>query len=132
MSIREKHNNIIEKLIDFTVLSAIFYIVCQIIPTSIQENVILTSLVYAIVVVFSLHLCKNLVRSAFKSANSVIQLMLNYATGLLIGTCIMLIVGFILTSIEGLAIVAIIASIMAFFVLGTVSPLARPDKHISH
>ena len=131
MSIREKHNNIIEKLIDFIVLSAIFYLACQIIPAAIQENVILTSLIYAIVVVFSLHICKNLVNSAFKSANSVIQLMLNYATGLVIGTCIMLSIGFILTSMEGLAIVAIVASIMAFFVLGTVSPLARSDKQIT-
>ena len=92
----------------------------------------MTSMAYAIVVIISLQICQHLIQSAFKSTNSVIQLMLNYAAGLIIGTCVMLVIGFIAASMEGLAVVAILASIMAFFVLGTVSPLAKSNRHITH
>ncbi len=131
MSMDLKHNKIIGKFIDFVVLSAIFYLSCHIIPSTPQENIFLTSMMYAIVIVISLQFCKNLVSSVFKSANSVIRLMLDNATGLLVGTCVMLIIGFMVSSLDGLAIVATLASVMAFFVLGTVYPLAKSDKHIT-
>ena len=131
-SINKSQTKIIRKLVDFIILSGLFFLSCQIIPWSFQENILMTSMAYAIVVIISLQICQHLIQSAFKSTNSVIQLMLNYAAGLIIGTCVMLVIGFIAASMEGLAVVAILASIMAFFVLGTVSPLAKSNRHITH
>ena len=131
-SINESHTKVIGKLVDFIILSALFFLASQIIPWSFQENILMTSMIYAVVVIISLQICQHLIQSAFKSTNSVIQLMLNYAAGLIIGTCVMLVIGFIAASMEGLAVVAILASIMAFFVLGTVSPLAKSNRHITH
>ena len=130
-SIVKHHSKLIERIIDFIVLSTLFLLSCQIVPWSFDENIVLTSIIYAVVVIISIQLCNNLVQSVFKSKNSVIQLMLTYASGLLIGTCAMLAIGFNVSSMQGLSAVVILASIMAFFVLGTVSPLARFDRHIT-
>ena len=130
-SIVKHHSKLIERIIDFIVLSTLFFLSCQIVPWSFDENIVVTSIIYAVVVIISIQLCNNLVQSVFKSKNSVIQLMLTYASGLLIGTCAMLAIGFNVSSMQGLSAVVILASIMAFFVLGTVSPLARFDKHIT-
>ena len=131
MSINGKHNKMINRLVDLIVLSVIFYLSSHIIPSTLQTNILLNSLMYAIVIVVSLQFCKNLMSSTFKSANAVVQLMLNNATGLLVGTCIMFVIGFMVSSLDGLAIVAIPASIISFFVLGTVYPLAKSGKRIT-
>lgn len=132
MSITRKYNKIIEHLIEFVVLSTIFLLSCQIVPSAYQENTLLISVAYAIIVMLSVKLCHNWVISIYKSANSIIRLMLSYASGLLVGTCIMLVIGFIVFSMDRLAVVAILASFMAFFVLGTLSSLAQSGKHITH
>ena len=130
-SIVKRHSKLIARIIDFIVLSALFFLSCQIVPWSFDENIVVTSIIYAVVVIISIQLCHKLVQSVFKTKNSVVHLMLTYATGLLIGTCAMLAIGFNLSSMQGLSAVVILASIMAFFVLGTLSPLARFDKHIT-
>jgi hypothetical protein len=135
-SIVKHHSKLIERIIDFIVLSTLFFLSCQIVPWSFDENIVVTSIIYAVVVIISIQLCNKLVQSVFKSTNSVIGLMLTYATGLLIGTCAMLAIamlaiGFNLSSMQGLSAVVILASIMAFFVLGTVFPLARFDRHVT-
>lgn len=129
-SIFKHHSNLTERFINFIVLSTLFFISCKIVPWSFEENIAVASIIYAIVAIISIQLCRNLVQSIIKSKNSVIQLLLTYATGLVIGTCVMLAIGFNISSMQGLSVVVILTSIMAFFVLGTISPLARFNKHI--
>ncbi len=127
----KQYKVIAEIIVDFVVLGTVFYLSCQLIPSGSQGNIIVKSIAYASIVLISVGACKSLVSTAFNSFNPVIQLMLNNATGLLIGTCIMLTLEFILSAMAGVAIVAIIASITAFFVLGTLSPLSKLEHQIT-
>ncbi len=121
-------NTFIERIIEFIVVGSIFYITSHIIPTSSESNILIYSVVYSSIVFFSVCIGKHLVSVAITSSNPVICLMLRNATGLFIGTCIMLVLGIVISAIGDITMTVILASVITFFVLGTLSPLARPNS----
>ncbi len=121
-------NTFIERIIEFIVVASIFYITSHIMPTSSESNILIYSVVYSSIVFFSVCVGKHLVSVVVTSNNPVICLMLWNAIGLFIGTCIMLVLGIVVSAIGDITMTVILASIIAFFVLGTLSPLAMPNR----
>jgi hypothetical protein len=125
-----KKLNIDSKILDFLVLGITFYVTCSILSIHADNQILLLTVVYPSVILVSVKIGKYMLSPVFSSLNTVVKLMLDNAAGLFIGTIIMLILGFIIPSFSNFSVVIIIASVMAFFVLGTLSPLIRPDKRV--
>ena len=124
-----RNSKIIARSVDFIVLGLTFYFTCSILSIHAGSNILLLTVVYSGVILLSVRLGKHLLSRVFSPLSTVLKLMLNNAAGLLIGVCIMLILGFIIPGFSEFSVAIIIASIMAFFILGTLSPLIRFDKH---
>ena len=122
-------NTIIEKIIEFIIVGSIFYLSSHIIPTGSENNIFIFSIIYSSVVFFSVCVSKYLVSVTFTPANPVMRLMLRNAAGLFIGTCIMIFLGIVVSAMSEITMTVILASIIAFFVLGTLSPLAVANRH---
>ena len=123
-----RNSKIDPRVIDFVVLGITFYVTCSILSVHAGSDVFLLTVVYPGVILVSVSIGKHLFSSVFSSLNTVLKLMLNNAAGLLIGAIIMLMLGFIIPGFGKFSVAIITASILAFFVLGTLSPLIRFDK----
>ena len=121
--------NIVARVIDFIVLGLTFYLTCSILSIHAGSDIFLLTVVYSGVILVSVRIGKHLLSPVFSSLSTALKLMLNNAAGLLIGVCTMLILGFIIPGFSEFSVAIIIASVMAFFILGTLSPLVRYDKH---
>jgi len=121
--------NIVARVIDFIVLGLTFYLTCSILSIHAGSDIFLLTVVYSGVILLSVRIGKHLLSPVFSSLSTALKLMLNNAAGLLIGVCTMLILGFIIPGFSEFSVAIIIASVMAFFILGTLSPLVRYDKH---
>ena len=124
------NSKIDSRVIDFIVLGITFYVTCSTLLIHAGSEVLLLTIVYPSVILVSVKIGKYLLSPVFSSLNTVVKLMLDNAAGLFIGAIIMLILGFIIPGFSNFSVVIIIASVMAFFVLGTLSPLIRPDKRV--
>ncbi len=129
---QNKQNLIISRIIDFLVLGCTFYVSCLLLSVPLSGDTIFHTLLYAAVILISVRLGRYCLSAVLLSVNSVVKLMLCNATGLLVGSIVM----FVLSSsmvpgLNELAIVVVFASVMAFFVLGTISPLLKRNTYIS-
>ncbi len=84
---------------------------------------------YASIVLLTVVVGKRLLSSTLTSAGRVVKMIIINAMGLFIGAIIMLIFGYIFPELGGFTVAVMLASVMAFFVFGTLSPLLRPDRH---
>ena len=125
-----KKSNIDSRIIDFVVLGITFYVTCSILSVHADNQILLLTVVYPSVILVSVKIGKYMLSPVFSSLNTVVKLMLDNAAGLLIGAIIMLILGFMIPGFSQFTAAIIVASVMAFFVLGTLSPLLKPDKRV--
>jgi hypothetical protein len=66
--------------------------------------------------------------ASFPSAGRVVKTIIINATGLFFGAIIVLIFGYIFPELGEFTVAVLLASVMAFFVFGTLSPLLRSDR----
>ena len=131
MKIEEsKKSHIDSRIIDFGVLGITFYFTCSILSVQSDNQCLLLAVVYPSVILVSVKIGKYLFSPVFSSLNTIVKLMLDNAAGLLIGAIIMLILGFIIPGFDKFTAAIIVSSVMAFFVLGTLSPLIKSDKRV--
>ncbi len=128
---QNKQNLIISRVIDFLVLGCTFYISCMLLSVPLSGNTIFHTLIYATVILVSVRLGGYFLSAILLSASSVVKLMLCNAAGLLIGGIVMFVLGSMVPGLNGSAVVVVFASVMAFFVLGTISPLLKKNTYIS-
>ena len=124
-----KQNIIVSRTIDFVVLGCTFYASCLLLSIPVSTNTLMHTLLFSTVILVSVSLGRRFLSSAFDSVNSVVKLMLCNATGLFAGATIMLVVGSMIPEFGEIAIAVIFASVMAFFVLGTISPLLKKSAN---
>jgi len=122
-------DSIAVRIIDFIVLGSSFYLACFLLSIPVVSNLIIQTFMYAGIVLLSVTICKRILSSNFTSAGRVVKMIIINATGLFIGAIIMLIFGNLFTEFGGFTVAVVLASVMAFFVFGTLSPLLRPDRH---
>ena len=129
MKKEEFRNSILTaKIFDFIVLGLTFYATCSILSVHLGSDILLLAFGYSCVITLGNSIGKHLISPSISSLSTVLKLMLNNAAGLIIGGSIMLTLGFIVPGLSNFSVVIIIASVLAFFVLGTLSPLIIPDK----
>ena len=122
-------DTITEKTISFIILGCSFYLSCFLLSIQVESNLIIHTFLYACIVLLAVTLGKRLLSSAFTSAGRVVKMIIINATGLFIGAIIMLIFGYIFPEFDEFTVAVVLASFMAFFVFGTLSPLLRSDRH---
>ena len=122
-------DTITEKTINFIILGGSFYLSCFLLSIQVESNLIIQTFIYACVVLLAVTLGKRMLSSTFTSAGRVVKMIIINATGLIIGAIIMLIFGYIFPELGGFAVAVVLASVMAFFVFGTLSPLLKSGEH---
>ena len=122
-------DTITEKTINFIILGGSFYLSCFLLSIQVESNLIIQTFIYACVVLLAVTLGKRMLSSTFTSAGRVVKMIIINATGLIIGAIIMLIFGYIFPELGEFTVAVVFASVMAFFVFGTLSPLLKSGWH---
>jgi len=125
----DNSDTITEKTINFIILGGSFYLSCFLLSIQVESNLIFQTFIYACVVLLAVTLGKHMLSSTFTSAGRVVKMIIINATGLIIGAIIMLVFGYIFPELGEFAVAVVLASVMAFFVLGTLSPLLKSGEH---
>ncbi len=125
----DNSDTITEKIINFIILGCSFYLSCFLLSIQVERNLIIQTFIYACVVLLVVAIGKRILFANFSSAGRVVKTIIINATGLFIGVIIMLIFGYIFPELGEFTVAVLLASVMAFFVFGTLSPLLRSDRH---
>lgn len=123
---------LVARLIDFVVIGLTFFLSCSLLSINFENSLIMHVFMYTSVVLVSVRLGKRFLSRVFSSSNWVVTMILGNATGFLIGACAMVILQFFIPEVRVAVTAIFVASIMAFFVLGTVAPLLKLDRPFSH
>jgi len=122
-------DTITEKTIKFIILGCSFYLSCFLLSIQVERILIIHTFIYACIILLAVSIGKRMLSSTFTSAGRVVKTIIINATGLIIGVIIMLILGYIFPELGEFTVAVVLASVMAFFVFGTLSPLLRSDRH---
>jgi hypothetical protein len=114
-----------DRLVDFTVLGATFYVSCMLLSVELGSSFFFQTLAYSTILLVFVRLSKRTVARYNKSIGETIRQILGNATGVLVGTCVVLLLGKILSARGDIFVAVILSGVMAFFVLGTLCPLVH-------
>jgi uncharacterized protein YacL len=112
-------------LVDFVVLGATYYVSCMILSVELGGSLFFHMLAYSTILVTLVRLSKRAIANYYKSIGESTGKILGNAIGILVGTCIMLLIEKLLSNHNEIILAVILSSVMAFFVLGTLSSFAR-------
>ena len=115
----------LHRLVDFVVLVATFYASCMLLSVESGGNLFFHILAYSTILLVSVRLSKRAIALYYQSIGGSTRKILGNAIGILIGTCIMLLLEKLLSNHSDHFVVIALSGVMAFFVLGTLSPLYR-------
>jgi len=109
-------------VISFLLFASLFYAGVD------DEYLIRSILIYVIPVFICLRLCKRLFFVMPIHKSRVLCILLGNISGLAVCTILVLIIMQLLPSLEEKAIAIIASSVLAFFILGTISPLVKSSQ----
>lgn len=121
----------VANLVYFAVLGATFYISCAILAVQRQESLSLQTLIYASVIFVSIKVGRYGVAIITRSQSRIIYTVLVNAAGITIGVVMLLLLRLFVPELTVSVIALIVSSIIAFFVLGTISPFLLSDRRVS-
>jgi hypothetical protein len=107
-------------LINFVVLFVSFFIASSVLSFNLSPKLVIQAVSFVAIIMLSIQLAKLLLPNPFGVANAIIQTIINNANGLLIGIVIIFLINNLLFSTS--QIITIVASLISFFILGTLSP----------
>jgi hypothetical protein len=122
------HPKLFNRFIDFTVLALTFYLSCLLLSVEIDSGLWLQILAYSSIVLIFVSLCKRATVGHWKSLSALNRQILGNAAGILVGTCVMLVLDRLVTGSGEIVVALVFSSVMAFFVLGTLSPLFNKNS----
>lgn len=123
---REK---IVAGAFDVLVLGSSFYLSCVLLAIQADSNILMKTSLYAIIVFLSVTIGKWLLRPSLKFASETVRMMIIRAIGLLFGAIIMVLYGYITPELGEHVFAIVLASIMAFFIFGTLTPLLNTRRN---
>ncbi len=126
-----KQNFIVSRTIDFIVLGCTFYASCLLLSVPENSSTMFLTLVYSTVILISIRIGRHCLSSFFHSFNNIVELMLCNAAGLFAGAIVMLLLSSMIPNFGNVSLAVVFASVMAFFVLGTIAPFLQKVGHIS-
>ena len=124
-----KKNPVVLEALDFIVIGFSFFVASSMLPPASTSEILPQALVYSVVILLSIRLGRQLMPDTLTSRNIIIKMIVNNAAGLFFGAGFLVILGNLFSWSS--AITIIVASIIAFFMLGTLSPLLKPRNQLS-
>ena len=125
LDMRNSDPRIINKVIDFVVLVATFFVSCLLFSAVKDDTLFLQTLAYSLTLLICMRLSKRAIVSYKKSVGEATRQILGNGVGILIGTCIMLVLEKLLLANGEIFVAILFSSAMAFFILGTISPIVH-------
>lgn len=123
---------VLNRVVDYAVLGATFFVSSLLFSVASGSALIFQILAYSTILLVCVRLCKRAIVSYNKSIGEVSRQILGNGAGILIGTCIMLVLENLVSASDGIFAVVIFSSVMAFFILGTLSPIVHKTPIIHH
>jgi hypothetical protein len=134
MAVADNYNQkpqLLTYLINFIILGATFFSSCSIFAINSHGNLLLQSLIFAIVVLAGMKIGRQLVATTSLAGGRIQYTVLVNATGIVIGAISFFVMAYIVPNMEVSLIAIVVSSVIAFFILGTISPLFLFDRRMS-
>ena len=109
----------------FVVLGATLYVSCMLLSVELGGSLFFHLLAYSTILLVFVRLSKRAIASYNKSIGETTRQILGNATGILIGTCVVALLEKMLLTRGDIIVVSILSGVMAFFILGTLSPIVH-------
>lgn len=117
------------RLADLAVLSVSFLLFVGLMDIRLTTQVLFDLFVYVLVVFVCLRLARRLIFDNMHYTKRIFKILLGNVSGLVAGAVILLLAGQFIPFISQSFIIVILASVLAFFILGTLSPLIKSSNH---
>lgn len=117
------------RLIDLVALSLSFLLFVTLMDMHLTAHVLLDLVIYVSVVYTCLRFARRLIFINVHYSKRIFKVLLGNISGLILGAVLLLIADKFLPFISQSVIVVIFSSILAFFILGTLSPLIKSSNH---
>jgi len=111
-----------DRLVDFTVLGSVFYLCCVLLSVELEAGFFTQTMAYSALLLFFVSLSKKATAGYSASVGETICHILGNAIGIFVGTCVALSLAKIFSAPDEFFVAVILSGILAFFVLGTLSP----------
>ena len=116
---------VLNLVVDFVVLGVTFFVSCMLFSIEPGGTLFLQIIAYSTILLVCVRFCKRAIVSYNRSIGEVSRQILGNGTGILVGTCAVLLLEK-LFSVGGQIIAAVIfSSVMTFFIMGTLSPIVH-------
>ena len=123
---------VLNRVVDFVVLSVTFFLSTLLFSVTSGSTLLLQILAYSTILLVCVRLSKRAIVSYKRSIGEASRQILGNGAGILIGTCIMLVLEILVLASDGILVAVIFSSVMAFFILGTLSPILHKTPIIHH
>ena len=123
------------RITDLLVLTTSFLLFVGLMDIRISQQVIINLAFYVVVMFICLRFARRIIFAHINYSKRVFNVVLGNVAGLLLGSLLVLVVNRFVSVLSENTILVICASILAFFVLGTLAPLIKAsqrDKMIHH
>jgi hypothetical protein len=112
----------------FVVLGATLYVSCMLLSVELGGSLFFHLLAYSTILLALMRLSKRAIADYCKSIGEWTYQTLGNAIGILIGSCIMLLLEKLFSNHSNIVSVLIISGVISFFVLGTLCPLVHKSS----
>ena len=117
------------KVIDFIVLTVSFLVLALITDFTKPMQVFIDLSLYVFIMYFCLRICKHFVLNRVHTSGPIIASMFGNICGLIVGVLSVLTFNYFFPGLGESALVVIFSSILAFFILGTLSPMVKSSNN---
>jgi len=124
-SLQIRSSNFYSQILDLIVLTSSFLLLVMITDMGSIQQVAADLVLYVVVVFISLRTCKRLVFEFVPTSNRITAVLLGNVSGLILGALSVILLDQLLPGIGESALIVILSSILAFFMLGTLSPMIK-------
>ncbi len=128
-SLQIRSSSFCSRIIDLIALASSFLLLAMITDSGSITQLAADMVLYVVVVFISLRICKRLVFEYVRSSKRFITVLLGNVSGLILGALSVILLDQLLPGIRESALIVIFSSILAFFILGTLSPMVKSSYH---
>ncbi len=121
-------NTLYSRLIDLSALTVSFLLFSMVNSHLHPLNFMFQLLAYVGIVFVSLRLCKRFVFEVYHTSSRITRVLLGNMLGFVLGVALLLMLGQVLPVIVDNNLAIVFSSILAFFVLGTLSPMVKSSN----
>lgn len=116
------------RLTDLLVLTVSFLLFAVITEYETITSLMIDLFFYVVVVFVSLRVCKRIIFQYVHSSKRFVNIMMGNVSGLVLGGFLVFIINQLVPGFKESMVVVVFSSILAFFILGTLSPLVKSSN----